>query len=428
VDVNDAWEMGVRTTHLCIQPAADSSYPLEGIHSDYVLWDGPRTDREIWVGDVRPAALTMYYTMGVPEVAKNSLALLGVRRFPDGLIPGSASSRQKYIEYAFWWIISLWEYYFYTGDKKFLVEMYDIFRQQTQWFEKNKNEKGFISVDRLWSYTVLRGEENGFSIILQKQAFECAAHIETILGNSLRADYFKRWSIHCREYVLKNYFCERSYIFGDSPGSFSRIFEDTNVLAVLFNILDTKQCIAVLENTARRLWTPFGALFCDPPLSEEGIVPEQRRDGWWMHNDTIWPYINAYEVGAWFKVGNTDKGLDLLKRYTGACRQQGTETIWECIPSHGGLNVAPDGRFAGSMCHAWGATGSYYLMEHVLGIQAVEPGFRSVRITPDLGSLKWAKGSVVTPHGNIEVEVTKTDSGVNLDVRNCPKAIKIVNN
>ncbi|WP_194908692.1 alpha-L-rhamnosidase C-terminal domain-containing protein [Catenulispora rubra] len=59
----------------------------------------------------------------------------------------------------------------------------------------------------------------------------------------------------------------------------------------------------------------------------------------------------------------------------------------------------------GSACHGWSATPSRDLLVYVLGITPAEPGYARVRVAPRLGDLDWARGSVPTPHGPVEVRV-----------------------
>jgi hypothetical protein len=45
----------------------------------------------------------------------------------------------------------------------------------------------------------------------------------------------------------------------------------------------------------------------------------------------------------------------------------------------------------------------------VLGVRPAEPGFRSVRVAPELSSLSRAEGVVPHPLGDIEVRLVRTD-------------------
>jgi len=53
--------------------------------------------------------------------------------------------------------------------------------------------------------------------------------------------------------------------------------------------------------------------------------------------------------------------------------------------------------------HAWGAAPGNLLPRYVLGVEPLEPGFKTFRIAPQTAGLTHAKGKVPTPHGPIEV-------------------------
>lgn len=57
-----------------------------------------------------------------------------------------------------------------------------------------------------------------------------------------------------------------------------------------------------------------------------------------------------------------------------------------------------------SLCHGWASGPTAFLSEKVLGVMPVEAGYRRVKINPDLGNLKWAKGTIPTPFGIISAE------------------------
>ena len=59
--------------------------------------------------------------------------------------------------------------------------------------------------------------------------------------------------------------------------------------------------------------------------------------------------------------------------------------------------------------HAWAAHPNYGLLATVLGIRPAEPGFRSVVIAPNLGSLQQAEGKMPHPLGDIFVSLQRVD-------------------
>jgi alpha-L-rhamnosidase len=71
-----------------------------------------------------------------------------------------------------------------------------------------------------------------------------------------------------------------------------------------------------------------------------------------------------------------------------------------------------------SDCHAWSASPNFDFLATVCGIMPDEPGFRSVRIAPHPGSLKWVKGEMPHPAGMIRVGFERTGlSGLSGEVQ-----------
>ncbi|MDB4345898.1 family 78 glycoside hydrolase catalytic domain [bacterium] len=54
--------------------------------------------------------------------------------------------------------------------------------------------------------------------------------------------------------------------------------------------------------------------------------------------------------------------------------------------------------------HAWGAAPANLLPRYILGAEALQPGWKTVRIRPHLAGLSFAKGKVPTPRGPVHIE------------------------
>jgi hypothetical protein len=61
----------------------------------------------------------------------------------------------------------------------------------------------------------------------------------------------------------------------------------------------------------------------------------------------------------------------------------------------------------GTVSHGWSSTPTRDLVQRVLGITPLEPGFAVAAIEPELGGLEWACGAAPTPHGLIAVDVRR---------------------
>ena len=117
--------------------------------------------------------------------------------------------------------------------------------------------------------------------------------------------------------------------------------------------------------------------------------------------------------------------LELVKNYWGGMLDMGATSFWEdfdlkwCknatrideIPVPGRPDIHADfgdhcyKGLRHSLCHGWAAGPAAWCSQKILGIMPVEPGFRKISFTPDLCGLKWAKGTIPTPHGVISVSL-----------------------
>jgi hypothetical protein len=84
-----------------------------------------------------------------------------------------------------------------------------------------------------------------------------------------------------------------------------------------------------------------------------------------------------------------------------------------------------------SHCHAWSAAPAFFLPTHILGVKPIEPGFAKVLIEPNLCDLKWAKGTIPTPLGKIEVSYKISDDTFIADIKlpkGCAAEVKFPQN
>jgi hypothetical protein len=134
-----------------------------------------------------------------------------------------------------------------------------------------------------------------------------------------------------------------------------------------------------------------------------------------------------------------------LKEYYGAMLDMGATTFWEDFDIEWTKNACPideipDGKrsdihgdngkycylgFRHSLCHGWSSGPVPFLTEYVLGVEIAEEACKKVKISPHLGNLSYAKGSIATPYGKLEIEHTKESDGSINTVVNAPAEIKI---
>ncbi len=102
------------------------------------------------------------------------------------------------------------------------------------------------------------------------------------------------------------------------------------------------------------------------------------------------PFMSYVVHDAVAQAGRAERLPDLYRRW-GDFLVSGYDTIGECWGW-------------GTHVHGWSCTPTRDMVFYTLGITPAEPGYATARIAPRLGRLAWAKGTVPTPHGLIDIE------------------------
>ena len=83
-------------------------------------------------------------------------------------------------------------------------------------------------------------------------------------------------------------------------------------------------------------------------------------------------------------------------------------------------------KFRHSLCHGWSSGPVPFILRHIMGITIAEPGCRTLRIIPHLGSLKQASATYPTPLGVVSVRHTAQENGKILTEYDAPEGIKVI--
>ncbi|MFA7237685.1 MAG: alpha-L-rhamnosidase C-terminal domain-containing protein [Phycisphaeraceae bacterium] len=81
--------------------------------------------------------------------------------------------------------------------------------------------------------------------------------------------------------------------------------------------------------------------------------------------------------------------------------------LWYDLPAQGFKTTVECPEPARSDCHAWGAHPIYHAFASILGIRPGGFGFKTVRISPQLGPLDHAEGTLPHPLGDIVVNLRR---------------------
>lgn len=430
--LNRIWHTGIYTIQLCTQPHELSgcyTHMLPRMYGDfprhwrspygrYAIWDAPRRDREVWIGDMWPESQGLLHSFGAAEAVKTSLYAVAVRQREDGLIPGSGITMQPFSEYACWWLVLLDHLHLMTDDNAFMEDMKPYLQRSVDWLLKElRDYDGFLNIGhrQTWAWTLMRRGAVTGSQAVAVAALEGGARILRQLGDRNRAEQASRSAASLRKLINTKLWDNDKGVYIDCltpPDGVQRVSCDSNSLVPLFGISGDGETRRCFEYLGTHLWSPFGTRTIIPP------EPEANNN--WAHNHNVWPFVVGLELEARFVRGHRDTAMELMRSCWGNMIQQGASCFWEMVDGETGDFVThrrisdlqdPAWDTWDSYSHGWSAAPSHLMQAHILGIRPISPGFATFQVNPWLSDLDFAEGQVPTPHGPISVKLQRTGDG-----------------
>jgi hypothetical protein len=341
--------------------------------------DGIKRDRWIWSGDAYQSYLMNYYLFfDSPTVERTLLALRG----KDPV----TSHINTIMDYTFYWFLGIYDYYLYTGDKKFIHQFYPRMKSLMEFCLSRRNKNGmmeglagdWVFID--WAEGLSKKGEVSFEQLLFCRSLEAMA-ISAKIVNDTSAERYNQLAQELKSKIFSSYWdaskqaLVHSRVNGKPTENVTRY---TNMFAIFFNYLDGAQQHGVKKNV--------------------------------LLNDQVQkittPYMRFYELEALCAMDEQNYVLKEMKSYWGGMLNLGATSFWEEYnPTKKGTeHLAMYGRpFGKSLCHAWGASPIYLLGKYYLGVKPTSPGYTTYLIEPKLGGLQWMQGKVPTPNGAVDV-------------------------
>lgn len=365
-EINRIWEVGSYTMHLTTR--------------EFFI-DGIKRDRWVWSGDAIQSYLMNYYLFFDSDAVKRTIWLL------RGKDPVTSHSN-TIMDYTFYWFLSIYHYYMYTGDDAFVAQIYPRMQTMMDYVLGRTNEKGMVEgltgdwvfVDWADGYLDKKGELS-FEQVLFCKSLETMAVCAKLLNNE--AD--------CHKYTG---------LATALRAKLEPAFWDESKKAMVHNRIN-----GVKSEAVTRYSNMFSVIFGYPDAAKQEDIKKNV-----LLNDSILkittPYMRFYELEALCALGEQEFVMREMKDYWGGMLREGATTFWEKYnPEETGTqHLAMYGRpYGKSLCHAWGASPIYLLGKYYLGVTPEKEGYREFRIAPCLGGLKWMEGSVPTPNGDIRV-------------------------
>jgi alpha-L-rhamnosidase len=375
--------------------------------TDDTFTDCPTFEQVNWNFDNRMCLLTDALTCANTQVAANSLKLFA--EDPD--FPGLARSQypsawdNRIPLWSFHWIMACRDHYWLTGDLQF-VEF--VFPQVAAGIEEALamiNDRGLLEWDKpdAWHFVewghgrdddhpICGGEQAGFLGALDA-ACALAALVERrrITGwrraHGRLASAVRRWMWNGK----RRAFVDSILADGSQSNVSSQV---TNAMMALYGAGSAEW----VRQVARRIH-----------LGDRHLLPYGSPCG-------------AYYVLELFdQIGMADQLFDVLRSRWGEIVLAGDTTTWEHFGEFGHAGWPTRSR-----CHPYSSYIVKYLIKYLLGIEAMAPGFRRVRIHPNPpADLDECHGAIPTPHGLVRCGWVREKGKLRLNVE-APEGVKVL--
>lgn len=359
--VNKIWDVCAYTLHL---------------NSREFFLDGIKRDRWVWSGDAYQSYMANNYIFFDPEITKRTIvALLGKPPYEQHI--------NTINDYSMYLIIGAYEYYYSTGDARFICTYYsrihELYRFITERLDSDgyvcKRQGDWIFID--WSDMDKDGPICAEQILLWR-THTAMAQLSDVVGepNSecrRRADVLK-------EKIMKDFWREERGAFIDCAVSGrENVTRHANIFALMYDFVTGERAEKIIKCV----------------LENESV------------NAITTPYFEFFELMTLCKTGRVSLAQSKIESYWGGMIDLGATTVWEqYIPEQSGAEHYEmyGQKYDRSLCHAWGGGPIYIFGRYVLGVYPTDVGYKSFRVEPNLGKYKSVNGAVPLPDGN-EVKI-----------------------
>ena len=378
-----------RCSNEIINRIFDTSAYTCHLNMQQFIWDGIKRDRLVWVGDMHPEMLTVRTIFGNHPIIKDSLNFMRKQTPLPRWMNGMPT-------YSLWWLIILYDWYFYSGDEDFLSENSEYARELIKIIHNLVNDDG---TDNLPSYFL---------------DWPCNEKPEAISGSR---------ALLCIALNCASKLCE--------------IFNDPEMEIKCENKMKILQSQELMSYGAKQVTAIASLGGC---IDKNSAAEEILRD-----SSVGWSTFMSYYLLKAASFADMTSTLKALEEYYGGMLNMGATTFWEDfdimwlknaapidkIPEKGKSDIhADNGRFCysglrHSLCHGWSSGPAPFLSERVLGINIEKAGCRIISIKPDLGNLDFAEGTFPTPYGIVSVSCKKIGNEIEITY-NAPPEIEII--
>ncbi|MBV5342283.1 alpha-rhamnosidase, partial [bacterium] len=323
-EVNKMWNVGAYTMQLTTR--------------EFFI-DGIKRDRWTWSGDAIQSCQMNYYLFFDAQTVRNTIWLL------RGKDPVTSHSN-TIMDYTFYWFLSIYDYYMYTGDSRFISQIYPRMQSMIAYVLGRTNKNGMVEgqtgdwifVDWADGYMDKKGELS-YEQVLFCKSLETMALCSKLAGNTADQTNYEKLAADLRAKLIPAFWNEskKALVHNRLNGAQQeQVTRYANMFASFYNYLSPEQQQQIKTSV--------------------------------LLNDSIMkistPYMRYYELEALCAMGEYKRVMNEMKAYWGGMIREGATSFWEKYnpTDKGTQHLAMYGRpYGKSLCHAWGASPIYLL-------------------------------------------------------------------
>lgn len=381
--LTDIWNVGWRTARLCA-------------HDAYM--DTPYWERLQYVGDTRIQTLISYTNAGDDRLARQAIEAFHASLLPEGIGQSRYPSRHLQViqNFSLLWVGMVHDFWYYRDDPAFVAEQLPAIRSELSYFRARRNGDGLPALRDWWPFVDwATGFPGGDSPMLDGvsasgalfylEALRNAAEMEAALGDAALAKEDAAEAEHVRATVLARFWSKDEGLIADTT-ELNHFSQQANALAVWLDVVPAAQ----QKDVVTRVFSSTDAGFHGARPAPKNLSPASN-------------YFRFYLARALVHAGLGDRYIETL-------------APWRTMLSVGLSTWAEQPEPTRSDSHAWSAHPNIDLLTTVAGITPASPQFKTVVISPALGSLKHLSVAYPSPRGEILAEYTVGAAGTNAKV------------
>jgi hypothetical protein len=332
------------------------------------IMDTPWREQAQWLGDV--AAVTLggiYACFGDTRLPAKFFRQSGGAQRSDGLIANItnyvAERHRPIPDYSLWWIMGLWNHYLYTGEKQWIENYYPHTLRVLEPFLRRIDADGLVCdmpgwvlID--WAHLEVKGRCTALNALVVG-AMEAALKMARLREDDLWAGRLEKLIAGIRAAAVKHLYDPSRGVFADAniDGQLAPMAsEHASSAAIYWGLCD--QVLA--SQIAKRLW-------------EDGSIKVTEAQ----------PFFATVVLWALDRIGRFDLAMRYIRDHWGKRMvDKGATSTYEEWGVNGSWRYGPYSGFLRSFSHAWSACPAEFLIRNLAGIEILEPGCRSVRVSP----------------------------------------------